>query len=134
MNFKKNVLLYTLIPLTILLVLTSYYRFVVLEDYTVAYEADCDPQTQICFSYCEDNDCKEPYYFAKIKRYAKTLNEICGDDVSNCEAASQCQRNELDCNISFCDATSNDNCDELGLGKEIIDTSATNNDLMPTKI
>ena len=72
-HFKKHFLLYTLLPLVILMVSASYYRFVVTQDYTVGYEGLCDPYEEECFVYCEDDECIEPFYYSWIER-----NGACG--------------------------------------------------------
>jgi hypothetical protein len=113
LHLKKYFLLYTLVPLLILTVAASYFRFMVSYDYLVSYEGDCDAFSQSCFLYCEDDECTEPLYYSIIERDASALRSICGAnaDILNCEAASTCQPNDRSCSVTYCDATIDDNCE-----------------------
>ena len=112
-HFKKYLLLYTLLPLIILMVATSYYRFMVIQDYTVGYEGLCDPFTESCYVYCDDEACSEPFYYSWIERNAGDLYAECGPLVTECDAAYECPLGEEnDCAIYFCDS-STEQCDEL---------------------
>lgn len=103
-HIKKHFLLYTVVPLLILTIGASYYRFMVSYDYLVRYEGVCDPYVQSCHLYCEDEACTEPFYYTWITRSAATLNELCtGGDVTECAAADACLANETHCSIEFCD-------------------------------
>lgn len=110
MNFKKYVLFYTLIPLTLLLVAASYYRFIVTKDYTVSYEAECDPFSSSCYIYCEDEECLEPFYYSQITRNASELFELCGDDITECEEANSCEVNNSACINNFCSEETESGC------------------------
>lgn len=118
MHFKKYILLYTLIPILILTVATSYYRFMVLYDYIAAYEGECDPYTESCFVGCEDEDsvfgeCNSEYYYTKIQRNAHDLIALCGESIVGCEMASVCTAGEEKCSVTFCDAINHGYCDEI---------------------
>lgn len=115
MNFKKYFLLYTLIPLALLSIASSYYRFMVAEDYLVEYEGDCDPLKNSCFIGCEDESCTFPYYYNIVTKNASALVAQCGPDITNCESAQICLSiDEKDCSISYCDPTDSDTeCDEI---------------------
>jgi hypothetical protein len=102
-HFKKYLLLYTLLPLIILMALSSYYRFIVTQDYTVGYEGLCDPYTESCYVYCEDEACEEPFYYSWIERNAGELYAECGPLVTECDAAYECPSNTASCDIFFCD-------------------------------
>lgn len=110
MNFKKNILLYTLIPLLVLFSLSSYYRFVVLSDYTVSYKLECDPNLQECFYDCADTNCSSEYYFTLVSRYAPDLLKLCGVDITGCETANYCGKEELKCKITYCESGLGDSC------------------------
>jgi hypothetical protein len=90
------------IALVVLAIASSYYRYMVLHDYTVAYEGDCDPETQSCFSDCADDECTELYYFSIIERQANEIENLCGSEVTTCDAAYNCTNVES-CTITFCD-------------------------------
>jgi len=112
-SFKRYLLLYTLIPLLILLTASAYYRFMVLIDYTVSYEGECEPYTQSCFLYCEDQECAEPFYYSIIERNAAEVYALCGDDVTTCDDAYICEP-ETPCSVTYCDSKLNpDECEIL---------------------
>lgn len=104
MHFKKYFLLYTLIPLLILSTAASYFRFMVIHDYTVEYEGSCEPEGSSCFIGCGDEECKVEYYYTIVTKNASHLFEQCGTDITDCELANIClpEDNE-DCNITYCD-------------------------------
>ena len=85
MKFRENILVYTLVPLIILLIGASYMRFIVTHDYMVAYEGECDPSLNTCFVGCIDNECTSEYYYTKVQKYAPDLYKQCGSDITDCE-------------------------------------------------
>lgn len=93
----------TIIPLLILLVGASYARFIVLNDYLVSYESDCDPYTESCFEGCEDDTCTETYFYSIIERHASEIYQLCGPDVLECDEAWECQEGVQTCSITYCD-------------------------------
>lgn len=96
------------------MVLGSFYRFVILKDYLVAYEGECDPETESCFVGCEDDECLEFYYHSVIERKANEIYSLCGPDISECNEAYFCPETESNCSIYYCDATSSqDECDNI---------------------
>jgi hypothetical protein len=112
---KKNILYFTILPLFVLFVAASYFRFVVQHSYLVSYEGDCDPYTQSCFVFCEDDECSDPFYFSIIERNAAEVYEKCGPDITDCDFAYECQPEAIDCSISFCDPSlDGENCEFLG--------------------
>ncbi len=115
---KKHFLKIIIIPLLILMTGTSYYRFIVLEDYFVIYEIDCDPTEASCFIGCENDDeseCSEEYFYALIERKATELRQLCGNNVSACEEAHECAEGVAVCEITYCDPTS---LEEVCVSKE----------------
>lgn len=113
-HLKKYILIYTVLPLVILALGASYVRFMVQYDYLVLYEGECDPYTQICFEYCEDEECNEPVYYTWIERSASVLKKICGDQsILECQTAMSCLPDEQQCSISFCDSTIDEDCENL---------------------
>lgn len=81
----------------------SFYRFLVIRDYIVSYEGNCDPYTESCFVYCEDNECTEPFYYSTIERQANEIYERCGENVTLCDEAYECQSDVESCSITYCD-------------------------------
>lgn len=88
--------------MTVVLLISLFYRFHVQQDYLVSYEGDCDPVTQSCFVYCETEECSDPFYYSIIERNADRLSNICGDDVTACAEAYSCS-NDTSCSVYFCD-------------------------------
>ncbi len=118
MNFKKYFLLYTLIPLAILSIASSYYRFIVTEDYLVEYEEECNPEVNSCFIGCKDDDCSAEYYYCLVTKHASQLMTQCGPDITDCESAQVCLPGEKgDCSVTFCDIeTDGDACEVIEMG------------------
>jgi len=104
-HFKKYFLLYSITPLAILAISASYYRYMILEDFTVTYEVECNPQTSSCFVGCEDDECSEEYYYNLVTRHSTDINLLCGDDITDCAAALTCTTGGGYCKIKYCDQT-----------------------------
>ncbi len=134
MNFSRNILSYTLIPLFILLVGSSYLRFVVYTDYVVGYESECDPETNVCFVGCENDECTDKYYYKKMQKYAPNLHNQCGEDITGCEKANVClQQNDEKCSIVYCNPKIDiDECEDLSNeapASDFIQTEQVDDDL-----
>jgi len=91
----------------------SYYRFVVLHDYTVGYEGDCDPAVEYCYIGCEDDECTEEYFYSYITRPADELRALCGPDITDCDEAYECKDGDSKCSIEFCDPSYDEECSDL---------------------
>lgn len=102
MSLRENVVMLVLFVLLVLTASASYYRFMVLHDYLVSYEIDCDPNEQSCFVGCEDEECVEQYYFAIVERHATEVESLCGVDITNCEDANSCSVG-TSCRVVYCD-------------------------------
>lgn len=113
-HFKRYFLLYTLLPLLVLALAASYYRFMISYDYEVVFEGYCDPYTESCFEYCEDNACTEPFHYTWFSRNAAELRGVCGDlSILECEYAESCGENEQGCYATYCDPTVDTDCEFL---------------------
>lgn len=113
-TIKNKPLTYLFVPLLILMVGTSYFRFVVIKDYLVSYETDCEPSEQSCYVGCDNDDCSEIYHYAIITRQAKTIENLCGVDITDCSAANSCTNSETSCLIEYCDESEGFySCDEI---------------------
>lgn len=108
-HFRDHVLSYVLIPLVMIVGITSYYRFIIKNDYMVVYESKCDPATKLCFIGCEDDACTKEYFYSKVQKYAPDLYKECGKDITDCETASVCLPNDHKCSITYCDPRDNKN-------------------------
>ena len=106
--------MYTLLPLFVLFVMTSFYRFMALQDYMVAYEAACDPYDSECFAGCEDDECTAKYYYAQVTKYAPYVMAECGINITDCEAAASCTPEDKGkCSILYCVANDETECETL---------------------
>lgn len=101
-HFREYIFFYILILLIIVVGIISYNRFMVRHDYIVGYEGVCDPAMEQCFIGCDDDACTEEYYYSKIQKYAPDLYVECGEDITDCEAASVCLTNDRKCSITYC--------------------------------
>lgn len=121
MKFSQHPLSYTLLPALLLILSISFYRFIVVADYNVEYEGECDPVTQSCFVGCEDEECTEEYYYSIIERHAIDIRNQCGPDITECAAAQICLEGEVGCEILYCDSESlpeDESCDDVEGGVE----------------
>lgn len=109
---RKNFFTIAIIALMILTVSACLTRFLVLKDYDVTYEVECDPYAEQCFVSCEDDACDEVYHYKYITTHATELFDFCGPDITECETASTCIDGQIDCEVTFCSPQS-DECDNL---------------------
>ncbi len=113
-HFRRNFFWYIVGVLTLLSVAASLYRFGIARDYIVSYEGECDPYTESCFLYCEDDECSEPFYYSIIERNAAEIYAQCGEDVTTCDEAYECPLDVPSCSITFCDPVlDEDQCESL---------------------
>jgi hypothetical protein len=109
-HFNKHWFLYAVLVLLILAAAASFYRFSVINDYIIYDEFECDPTTDSCFLYCEDEACSEPWYYVKVERYANDLLQLCQGNIIDCEAAYECQPGETRCQVTYCEPTADEDC------------------------
>lgn len=96
------------------MVSAAYYRFMITHDYMIRYEGECDPYTENCFIGCEDDECTIEYYFSDIYRHATDIHRLCGEDITDCEAANTCSAAEKKCSITYCDISlENESCETI---------------------
>ena len=104
MNFRDNIVVYTLVPLITILIIWTYARFMIQHDYIVAYEGACDVATDSCFIGCEDDECTSTYYFAQVRKQANNLYAQCGPNITDCDNANGCLlQNDEGCSVTYCD-------------------------------
>jgi len=120
-HFHDHILSYVLIFLIVTVGVFSYYRFMVKHDYVVGYQGVCDPATGKCFMSCEDDACTKIDYYSNMLKYEPDLHKECGNDISNCDAASVCLPGDRKCSISYCnreidgDICQNDNVGDTNI-------------------
>ena len=119
MHFRRHFLLYSVLILLVLGACTSYYRFMVVHQYVVEYEADCDPATNSCFTGCDDDACTSTYYYALIQKRETDVHAECGPDITDCDAAQSCLPDDVGCTLTYCDANNGDEC--IGPGVMVSD-------------
>lgn len=103
MNIKSNIFFYLILLLSVLAFSAGYVRFVILHDYMVGYEGECDPATAVCFIGCENDECTTNYFYTKMQKYEPRLFEQCGDDITDCEEANYClSDNDEKCLTTYC--------------------------------
>lgn len=109
--------------LILIVAFLSFNRFVTNRDYIVGYEGVCDPSAKICFVGCDSEECLQKNYYVKMQKYAMSLYQECGEDITNCEEANQCLPGEDKCVSAYCDPDiDGDSCSKLP--EEIISTSS----------
>ncbi len=101
-HLRDNFFFYIIFIFTLWIMVLSYDRFFIEQDYLVGYEGVCDPFSESCFVGCLDEECSEEYYYSLVKKHAKNLYEFCGNDVTDCENASVCLPGETECYIEYC--------------------------------
>jgi hypothetical protein len=109
MSKSSKILLALAIILLAVSISASYYRYVVLHDYIIKVEIDCDPSTENCFIYtcdseeeeCTGNPEEDTWYYKNFYRNAKYLPD-CDPYNSNECAAFECGENELGCYEEVC--------------------------------
>lgn len=99
MNKGNKILLILVILFVIYAIVAAYYRFFVSRDYQIMAEISCDPETESCFSY-EDEE-TELYYYKLINKSAANV-PVCNPNVDECEELF-CEDEEEGCEIIYCD-------------------------------
>lgn len=113
-HLKKHLLIYITIPLLVLAIAGSYYRAMVSYDYIVEYEGFCDPYTESCFVYCEDDECADPFYYTWMTKKASVVVDQCGKgDINECDVAFECSEDEVACEKIYCEPGLDEDCEYL---------------------
>ena len=107
---KKSIILFSIFFIIVFIVTAiSFYRYMILRDYYITAEADCDPTTEKCFIYkcspeddetCPENPDERISYYKLIKKKASII-PLCDPAKEDCPALS-CQEEE-DCEEILCD-------------------------------
>lgn len=110
MDTKSKILFWTLGVLVVLSVSASYYRFMVLHDYLVQAEVDCDPSYESCFVWkCnveEDEECtgdpeEDTWYYKIAYRNAKNIPSCSAED-EECDQFTCPEGGEEECSEVLC--------------------------------
>ena len=100
---SKNIFSYIIIPMIFVVIIFSYYRFMVSHNYIVGYHGRCDSSTGKCFMSCEDDACDKVDYYSEMQKNEPDLYRECGEDITNCELANECLPSDHNCSITYCD-------------------------------
>lgn len=108
---KKSKILFSLFGILIVLsVSASYYRFIVLHDYIIEAQVDCDPSSERCFVWecdpsiegeCTGNPDEDTWYFKIAHRNAKNIIE-CDSDDKECLPFVCLEEKEESCSETLC--------------------------------
>lgn len=109
METKSKILFGFLALLITLSVSASYYRYMVLHDYVIEAETDCDPSLESCFVWvcneeidgeCAGNEEEDTWYYKIIYRNAKNI-PTCSEEDESCEELV-CPDGEEGCEVVTC--------------------------------
>lgn len=127
-HLREHPLLYILLPMCVVAIVVSFFRFMVVADYVVEYEGECDPITESCFVGCADDECLEEYYYTWIHKNAADVFAQCGPDVTDCEEAGICLPTDTGCSITYCSENTSledEQCENLDSSSVLEATSET---------
>ncbi len=94
----------------------SYHKFMVVRDYVIEAQVDCNPSVDRCFVWkcdptstkedtmCTGNPEEDTWYYKLFRRNAKNI-PLCDPSAEDC-AAYVCPEGERDCEETFCDELS----------------------------
>jgi hypothetical protein len=97
----------------ILSVAVSFYRYMILRDYIIEAQVDCDPAAETCFvtecdpesedveTMCTGNPTEDVSFYKIIRKNAMNI-PVCDPSSEECASLS-CAENEVDCEYAFCE-------------------------------
>ena len=110
MHIHSKILTYSLIILLLLSAGASYYRFMVIHDYVIVAEVDCDPTSESCFVWqcdpavegeCTGDPEDDTWYYKITERDAQNI-PACDSEDDTCERFACDPETEADCSVTFC--------------------------------
>ena len=107
MNRKSKILLWIFILLILLSVSATFYKTVILQDFVVYNEIDCDPSSENCFVWtcnpvidgadaCTRNPDDDTWYYKIAYRNAQNINLCNSEENETCDPYA-CTEFENDC-------------------------------------
>jgi hypothetical protein len=102
----------------ILSIAASFYRFVVIRDYIIEAQIDCDPVAEACFVWkcdpeseeegvmCAGNPEEDMWYYKVIRKNAANI-PVCDSYSEECEPIS-CMEGEAECEYVLCEENNED--------------------------
>jgi len=111
MASKGKILFIALVALLAFSTLATFYQYYVLQDYVIAAEAECDPETESCFTWicdpevdgeewCTGDLAEDTWYYKVMYRNAKNVPN-CEPYDEDCDAL-HCPEGEEGCEIELC--------------------------------
>jgi len=108
---KSKVLFIVLLSFLTLSAAATFYQYYVLENYVIAAEVECDPESEACFlwicdpaidgeEYCTGDMTEDTWYYKLIYREARNT-PYCEPYAENCDAL-ECREGEENCEIVSC--------------------------------
>ncbi len=99
MDKKSTILLYVMGILILVSVGVTFYRYMILKDYQVITEIECNPEIENCFVRTEEDGTIS--YYKIISRNAANI-PLCDPAQDESCRALVCEAEELKCEITFC--------------------------------
>ena len=111
MDRKSKILFGVFVALIVLSVSASFYKFMVLQDYLVEAQVDCDPSVESCFVWecdataeeCTGNPEEDIWYFKLAFRNAKNI-PLCEPLSDTCQQFECPAEGEVQCTEILCNA------------------------------
>ncbi len=111
MDLKSKILFSVMGVLIVLSISASYYKYMVLHDYIIEAQIDCDPSVESCFVYvcdpeaeeCAGNPEDDTSYYKYLYRNAKNI-PLCDPADEGCDALVCPESEEEGCQIIACSA------------------------------
>jgi hypothetical protein len=113
MGKGSKILLVAFVFLIVLAVSASYYKFVVLRDFVIEAQVDCDPTSESCFVWeCDpgiEDECTgieedDTWYYKIAHRNAKNI-PLCNTDDETCLPFTCPDEGEAQCDEILCSET-----------------------------
>ncbi len=99
-----NKIFYTILALLILgSVGVTFYKIVIQKNYQIVAEASCDPETEKCFSYIDEESGEVSYYKLISKNAADIYACEQTEEKLGCNEELSCLENEENCSYTYCD-------------------------------
>lgn len=87
----------------------SVYRFGIKNDYYIEARTSCEPSVQSCYQEIDESGVTAYYATVYKKAY---LIPVCDGWVDECPELKCDREQQVECQISFCDSSSGENCSE----------------------
>jgi len=111
---RRSKILFAVLAIAIVgLAAASFVRFIVLRDYIIETQVDCDPSLEACFMWecdpeseedgemCTGNPEEDTWYYKIIRKNAMNI-PICNSAADECEPIT-CIKGELECEYILCE-------------------------------